>query len=266
MTGKPMDGWANVDRPFMVQLPDGIQGDSMVDDVPTEAGTAGTPCAMTETRPDHGLPFKWASFQLAGPGVTLGVTYDVTIHFWGVVECKTYLTASLDNCTRAPMSGYDKTYDLWCPGATDPKIDMNPDHFNTLMVSVTPQRSATTPNIGPATANGPMPAAGHWWMLNECPAGEQASVHVDWMIDYEKTLEVPGGSWINFVEFDSNCRGTINCGVRSACPACDCHHMLMPTDAVPPPPASITCPGDPATDKENWGEWLFFDVKSILPK
>ncbi len=260
--GVPMDGWANIDPPRSTSGPDGIQGNSLVDNKPPAAGdqTCGSPCTETETRPDHGLPLKWASWKLEGPGINAGTTYKVTIRFAGVVECKTYTT--LTNCPQPANTGRGSVYDMWCPGGQDPPLNSNPDHYNTYMLSVTPDRSGTTPRIGPM--QGPMPTTGNWWMLNECPQGV-SEFHLTWQINYEKTINVPAGSWINFTDFDTNCREILNCGsAPDASSTCASHFSLVPTNAVPQPPSTITT--QPAAAGANsYGQWIYFDVKSVVP-
>ncbi|HXK20437.1 MAG TPA: hypothetical protein VNG33_21655, partial [Polyangiaceae bacterium] len=219
-----------------------------------------TVCAQTESRPDHGLPFKEAHWQLKGPGIVKDTKYAVTFHFTGVLECKAYTNTA--NCPGAANSGRGSKYNLWCPGGQDPAAMAN--HWNTVMISVTPTSSPTTPNIGPQD-KGPLPTAGNWWMLNECPQGVLES-HKTWMVDYEQTIPVPGESWINFVEFDTNCREIINCGTSddSAATCTDHFSISPPGDAVPAPPASVTT--QPAAGSNgNYGQWLYLDVKSVKP-
>src|SRR5262245_52991026 len=128
--GVPLDGWANIDRPAQVIPPDGIQASSGIDNVPSNQMTAGTPCQDTETRADHGLPLKVAHWQLNVPGAAMGANFAVTLHFWGVIECKTY--SNIGGCTRAANQGRDfAAYDFWCPGGTDPALNQNADHYNT---------------------------------------------------------------------------------------------------------------------------------------
>jgi hypothetical protein len=131
------------------------------------------------------------------------------------------------------------------------------------MISVTPQRSGTTPNLGPN--QGPMPTAGNWWMMNQCPSGVSES-HQTRMIDYEKTINVPGGSWINFLDFDTNCREIENCGTSAdAAGVCNTHYMLTPPAPNPPAPTEITT--QPASPGPNgsYGQWVFFDVINVTP-
>lgn len=247
------DGWANLDPPASVSPPDGIQGPGAKDNVPTAV------CANSENRPDHGVLLKEAHWQLKGPGIEKGAKYSVVVHVWGVVECKEY--EQLAKCTRAANNGREASYDLWCPGATDPPLTSQPNHYNTVMLSVTPETSATTPNVG-AQNLGPLPATDNWWMLNECPLGYTQS-HKTWKIDFEKTIVVPGESWVNFVEFDTNCREILNCGKSDdAQNQCGDHYSLTPTGAVPAPPASITT--QPAAFGANgYGQWHYFDVRSV---
>lgn len=248
-----LDGWPNLDPPASVTGPDGIQGPGAKDNVPTAV------CQQSENRPDHGTLFKEAHWQLKGPGITAGSNYKVVLQITGVVECKTY--QNLAACPRAENKGRGGTYNLWCPGGKDPPLTSQPDHYNTVMLSVTPSSSSTTPNLGPQDL-GPLPTEGNWWMLNECPQGVSEG-HLTWKMDYEATITVPGESWVNFVEFDTNCREIINCGTSDdAAKTCTEHFTVVPQNAVPAPPASITTqPAAPGGGQ--YGQWLYFDVKSV---
>jgi len=264
--GKAMDGWANIDPPASTTPPDGHQGPSMIDNVASNAMTAGIPCVSTETA--GGRPLKVAHWQLAGPGINAGTTYAVTIHFWGVLECKTYLAASLTNCTREvdPGRGLTVAHDMWCPGATDPALANGTDHYNTYMISVTPTSSATTPNLG--GPGGVAPTAGNWWMMNECPVGN-VETHKTWRIDYEKTIPVPAGSWINFTDYDTNCLEIINCGDSAdAAGVCNTHYTFAGfPNAIPPPDPALNLTGTTAAAAggNSFGQWIYFDVRNVTP-
>jgi hypothetical protein len=79
------------------------------------------------------------------------------------------------------------------------------------------------------------------------------------------TIPVPAGAWINFLGFDTDCREILNCGSSNdAAGACTRHYTLTLTDAVPAPPSSIT--NQPASSGAGgFGQWILFDVKSIVP-
>jgi hypothetical protein len=250
-----MDGAMNIDPPASRTGSDGIQGPSGIDGVP------GPTCVVTEQNATHGNPFKEWHWQLMGAGITMGTPYKVTFHTTGVLECKTY--QNLNKCTRPANAGRAATYDMWCPEATDPPLTVPGDHYNTVMLSVTPTKSTSTPNIGPM--NGPLPAVGNWWMLNQCPVGVNEG-HLTWKVDYEKTITVPGGSWVNFVEFDTNCREIVNCGPSTdAGVVCTEQFSIKPpATASPAPPAAIsTQPA--AAGGGAFGQWVYFDVVSIVP-
>jgi hypothetical protein len=258
-----MDGWANIDPSRQSVPPRYIEGNSQVDNAAPGAGDilVGSPCSTIDY--PEGLPLKWASWQLTGPGIVDCALYDVTIHVYGVVECATY--ESVDGCSRAPNVGRDAKYDLWCPGATEPPVDpIDPDRLRhkPYVLSVTPARSGTRPNLG--IMQGPKPTAGHWWMMNECPEGVTES-NQTWKIDYVKTITVPGGYWINFLDVTLGCRSILNCGASDdSATTCTSHHEITHPEVIPPPPPSIsTQPA--AAGAGSFGQWIYFDVFGIGP-
>jgi hypothetical protein len=240
---------------------DGIQG----------VGTNGQVCQVTENRPPipagcgaanpctdygHGLVFKEGHWQLAGPGITTGAMYAVSLHVTGVVECKVYN----GNCPRPANAGRNAAFNMWCPGVTD-----NGDHWNTLMLSVTPTASSTTPGMGPVA--GPVPATSGIYMMNVCPVGVAVS-HKTWKMDYDATITVPGGSFVNYVEFDTNCREIINCGVSddSGVTCSQQFSITPPTQGVlPPVPQNVLTMQPFASGGNGFGQWMYIDVKSIAP-
>jgi hypothetical protein len=252
-SGKAMDGWANIDPPAQAQPPDGIEGNGQYDNMNSSIGTTGTPCSY---EPLARLPFKRAHWQLIGSDVAACTTYKVTIRFTGVVECRTYASSA---CTRAASQGRDAKYDLWCAGAKDdPQVDLV--QHNRYLLSVTPAVSADRPVADPDATAPP----GEWWALNECPEGESESPKT-WMIDFEKTIAVPAGWWINFLEFSSRCREILNCGTSNdSAASCTTHYMLAPQSPIPAPPLSIVSQ-PAAAGAGQYGQWVYFDVKSIVP-
>jgi hypothetical protein len=256
-----LDGFLVFDPPTSVVGSDGIQG----------VGTNGQVCQVTENRPPipagcgagtpctdygHGLVFKEGHWQLAGPGITTGAMYAVTLHVTGVVECKVYN----GNCPRPANAGRNAVFNMWCPGVTD-----NGDHWNTLMLSVTPTKSSTTPGMGPVA--GPVPATASIYMMNVCPVGVAVG-HKTWKMDYDATITVPGGSFVNYVEFDTNCREIINCGISddSGVTCSQQFSITPPTQGVlPPVPQNVLTMQPFASGGNGFGQWMYIDVKSIVP-
>jgi hypothetical protein len=246
--GEQFDGFLIEDNPISVQGSDGIQG----------AGTSGQTCVPTADREDNGLLFKESHFQLTGDAIEPGVMYDVTVHITGVVECKVYPGGA---CTPPANVGRDGVYNMWCPGAQD-----NGDVWNTFMISVTDESSSTTPGMGPQD-NGPLPDAAHRYMINQCPAGETVS-HKTWQIDYDATFTVEGGQWINYVEFDTNCRQITNCGPSNdSGTECPSQYVLSVPPSVPAAPAALAnATSGFAGGGGGFGQWMYFDVKSVVPQ
>jgi hypothetical protein len=101
-------------------------------------------------------------------------------------------------------------------------------------------------------------------MFNQCPNTIQEA-HRTWKIDHDATIKVPGGSWINYVEFDTNCREIVNCGVSDdSGTTCTDHYSITPPASVPAAPASLNTQPF-ASGGGGYGQWVYFDVKSITP-
>ncbi len=89
-------------------------------------------------------------------------------------------------------------------------------------------------------------------------------------LDNTYSIVMPGGSWINYVEFDTDCRETINCGVASSEDQClqpfigPSHVVPIPmSGVVPQPPPTFVQP--PQNDQGARGQWWFVNVTCIYP-
>jgi hypothetical protein len=234
--GSRMDGSVNLDPPILAVDGQGIQRQ----------------CTVTEGQPQP-TPWKQRHWSLMGPGVVPGQPYRVVLRLWGVVECKTYPTGS----PRSPYLGNDASYNLWISNCSD-----NGDHWNTHAFTVTPQPSSTIAGMGFQRS---APPRDQTYCINQCPAGVPES-HRTWKVDSVYSIVVPGGAYINFLEFDTNCRGILNCGVSSdSAGICNDHYMIaIPGTTVPPPPPAILNQ-PPAAGAGAFGQWWFLDVVDVSP-
>jgi hypothetical protein len=92
--------------------------------------------------------YKEKHWQLKGPGITAGKNYKVDLHFYGVVECKTYVGGTGPAKTDPNETpNVNQTHNLWLAGSTD-----NGDHWNTYAFTVTPASLSKLVGIGPQTA------------------------------------------------------------------------------------------------------------------
>ena len=75
---------------------------------------------------------------------------------------------------------------------------------------------------------------------------------------------MPAGSFINYVEYDSDCNMNANCGAETPAASCVNHHIVPISETVrPPPPASFIQPIQ--NTQGAAGQWWFVDVVSITP-
>jgi hypothetical protein len=208
--------------------------------------------------------WKEQHWQLKGPGIVAGQMYTVNLHVYGVVECKTYNGGTGPATTDAQTTpSITQSHNLWLTGATD-----NGDHWNTYAITVSPTLNSGIMGIGRTQATAP--DAAHTWFMNECPS-RRTEQHFTWRIDAPLTIQVPGESWINYVEYDSNCRFIVNCGaadasVAGACPAADAQANTVPVmSVVPAAPAALLTSQPPKNTAQPAarGQWWLIDVLSV---
>jgi hypothetical protein len=202
--------------------------------------------------------FKEKHWQLMGPGITMGKMYKVSLHFYGVVECKTY-TGGTGPAKTDPneIPNVNQTHNLWLAGSRD-----NGDHWNTYAFTITPASMSTLVGIGPQ--NVPLPQVADTYVINQCP-GARAEGHFTFNIDYDATLNVPGGSFINYIEYDTNCRIIVNCGAADSGMSCNAPYNVVPTvtKAVPNTNANFTQPPANAANPPARGQWWLVDVTGV---
>jgi hypothetical protein len=206
-----------------------------------------TPIACIPNQPN---PLREQHWQLDGPCITNDQPYVVGLHIYGVVECKAYA----GNFTRAnPTESADPSavHNLWIEGGSEVR-----NRWTTYALTVTALPSTVIPG------RDVMPD-GQVYFLNQCPPGEMPNV-TTWKIDYTVNLVVPGGGFINYVEYDDDCNMNANCGDLPVLAQCINRHVVeIPATASPPPPSSFVQPIENAFRAP--GQWWFVDVTSINP-
>jgi hypothetical protein len=195
----------------------------------------------------------------------MGQTYTVTVRMLGVVECKTYSGGAgpgkMDNASTPSLTAF---HNLWITGSN---VRDNGDHWNTYAFTVTAAPSIVVAGIGRTTAGTP-PDAAHTYFFNQCPSGTGED-HYTWRLDGSIGLSVKGGEWINYIEFDTNCRMIINCGTVNAINACPAdpnmlNKVQIPATVAPAAPAGLAFAMQPPVSGQNvHGQWWFLDVTNI---
>ena len=237
-----MDGYLNNDvANGPPQGSDGLQVNCVPSDVPGQQKV-----------------FKEKHWQLMGPGITTGKMYKVAMHFYGVVECKTYVGGTGPAMTDPnPQPAVNQTHNLWMAGSRD-----NGDHWNTYAFTVTPMSLSTLVGIG--VQNVMLPNVQDTYVINQCPATRPEG-HFTFNIDYAASINVPGGSFINYIEYDTNCRIIVNCGAADSAQSCAGPYNIVNTvkDAVPGTNANFTQPPANMANPAARGQWWLVDVTGV---
>jgi hypothetical protein len=175
-----------------------------------------------------------------------GVMYDVTLHFYGVVEPKNYgnmITREAGNTrpTHGPNGAMPAPWASSNGGISYPGSD-----YNTYEIHVYNDQDQEIRQyfINSDTAEG------HWTYL----------------INYERTIPVVGGGRIRTKTYDRNCRMIKNCGDRSggvtAQVCSSATKQTVDVSAAMPQPTGLTQPGLGQAASES-GQWLLIDVTAV---
>ena len=253
ITDNPYEGTASLDGAFNIDTANGAQQGS--DGLQNYANTNSPACAATVDNAPATL-WKDMHWQLAGPGIVMGQQYQVTLRIRGVIECKTYVGGAGPAKTVPNTSPPATVVDLVVNNARD-----NGDRYNTYAISVTPTSNSSLNGIGPNQAAAPPTT--QIWNFNQCPNTVQET-HYTWKVDSTIVLPVKGGEWINYMEYDTNCRMICNCGGAMAAQGCTGKHTLDVSSNNPPPPANLVLSAQPPQNAAAAaGQWWIFDVTNI---
>lgn len=184
------------------------------------------------------------TYRLGGESSTV---YDLTFRVRGVVEAYNYVGGTRD----AGNASIASNQDLFLRGGAAQAAGASGYDYDVYELDVAPAVSGS-----PAT-----------YFLNsvssaENPHTSSATLHLTFAIDYTKTIRVPGGGTITVKQFDSNCKSVMNCG-KTAGNSCAAPRSVSLSDAMPPAPASFAQPYQMPAGA--YGQWLFFDVTSVVP-
>lgn len=178
---------------------------------------------------------------------TVGATYMVKMHFYGIMEPKVYgdtkyreggaMPPNNSNAGVNPPTWYDLK-----PAGTDFQLTA----YNTYEIHVLDNNGK---EVGTYGLNSDL-AQGHWTFV----------------INYEKTIPIIGGGKVRVRSFDSNCRQIKNCGATDPGNAgCSgrARTLQIPTDVKPQPPQNaLVQPGLGKADDQA-GQWFLLDVVSF---
>ena len=171
-------------------------------------------------------------------GGDAGASYQVTFHFYGIMEPKIYgqgLTRDAGN-GRPDLSGGTPTGWASAPGGHS----YPSSNYNTYEIHV-------SNDMGQEVAV--------YYLNSDTQEG-----HYTMITDYEKTIEIIGGGSVLVKVFDLNCREIKNCGAQGGAP-CDSKARTVDVSAAMPAPTDLDQPGL-GRDAGNSGQWFLIDALS----
>jgi hypothetical protein len=190
--------------------------------------------ACMNGRLEANIPFK--------VGGTPGATYDVTMHFYGVMEPRQYANVMREAMGDPNLNGGTPTPWAEAPGGTT-ITGAGDQNYNTYEIHVYNQTNQEVRAYFLNADNG----TGHYTML----------------INYEKTIKVIGGGEVRLRVFDQNCRMIKNCGSSGGWPCASKARSVDIAAASPAPAAAqLTQPGL-GLAPEHAGQWWLIDVTKV---
>ena len=188
-------------------------------------------------------------------GGVAGTTYQVRMHFYGVMEPKNYGTGG-GGLTREAGTGRPGNQNTgatptpWATANMASSFSVPTTTYNTYEIHV-------FNNTGTANAN----RVGQYFINADTQEG-----HYTYVINYEKTIPVIGGGTIRMRTFDSNCRQIKNCGATAGYPCASKARSIDIAAAAPAPgatfPMGLSQPGLGET-ADHSGQWFLTDVVAV---
>ena len=178
-------------------------------------------------------------------GGIAGQTYDITLHFYGIVEPKDYgslaMRESLGVRPNVEANPSLPAPFAIAPGGHDPRTS----DYMTYEVRVSNQAGSEV-------------AA---YYLNS----DTSEGHYSFAVSYERTIAAVGGGVIRFRAFDDNCRIIKNCGTGDGGGNCAPKARNVNISAANPQPTALDQPGLGVAPQHS-GQWLLIDVVNIAPR
>jgi hypothetical protein len=173
-------------------------------------------------------------------GGTPGVVYQVTMHFYGIVDPRNYgpNVTRESGGTRPSNLNTGATPVPWASAAAG--VAYTASNYNTYEIHVLDQ-------------NGLEQA--QYFLNSDTQEG-----HWTYVINYVKTIPVIGGGTVRVRVYDSNCRIIKNC--TSGPYPCASRARTVDVSAANPAPVGLTQPGLGQT-ADHAGQWLLIDVTGV---
>jgi hypothetical protein len=179
------------------------------------------------------------NFPVAG---VPGTAYDVTMHFYGVMEPRQYANVMREAMGRPSLTGGTPTSWAEAPAGTT-ITGAGDQNYNTYEIHVYDQNDMEV----------------RAYFIN----ADSATGHYTMVVNYEKTIKVIGGGEVRLRVFDANCRMIKNCGAEGQWPCASKARSVNVAAASPAPTmAQLSQPGL-GLAPEHSGQWWLIDVTNV---
>lgn len=174
-----------------------------------------------------------------------GVEYDVTMHFYGVMEPRRYANVMRDAGDAATdRNGGTPTGWAEAPGGTNIN-NLGDQNYNTYEMHVYDHMDQ---------------AVRSYFMNSDNNTG-----HYTLITNYEKTITLIGGGEVRLRVFDANCRMIKNCGASGGAPCGGKARTVNIADAMPQPSNPMLMQPGLGQAADHAGQWWLIDVKNVAP-
>jgi hypothetical protein len=177
-------------------------------------------------------------------GGEAGAAYDVSMHFYGVMEPRNYgavVTREAQGRPNLNTGGTPTPFASMVPGAGN-YLSTGDNNYNTYELHVLDQNQREV---------------GLYFLNADTQTG-----HYTMGISYQKTIELIGGGTLRLQVADANCRQIKNCGAGGV--PCTGKARVVDISAASPQPQNLQQPGL-GKDPEHSGQWFLMDVLSFAP-
>ena len=219
-----------------------------------------TPCTATNSDDcaAAGWVYKGVTTACAGGSLTAqqdfmvggtpGTTYQVTMHFYGIMEPKNYgnQVTREAGATRPANNNAGATPVPWAYTTSPGAKTIQASDYNTYEIHVLDNN---------------MMVSRQYFLNSDTQEG-----HWTYVIDYQKTIPVIGGGRVRVRTYDRNCRMIKNCYNGSQGTAAQCtdraRSITTVNSAMPAPGTALQQPGLGQTAAHS-GQWFHIDVTGV---
>jgi cysteine-rich repeat protein len=172
-----------------------------------------------------------------------GAMYDVTMHFYGIMEPRRYSNVTREAGTGATnRTGGTPTGWAEAAGSADPYA-LGDANYNTYEMRVLDQNGTVI----------------RQYFLNS----DSGTGHYTFITNYVKTVTLVGGGQVRLRSYDANCRIIKNCGANGGTNCTGMARTVDITAASPQPPANTLMQPGLGQAEPHSGQWWMIDVTNV---